>query len=377
MPAFPRAFLLSPARLIIIQVMKSRWPWFALIVPCLALGAGPSAQEILARTAATYKNLKSYQFRVTVQTIKGTDVTESLLTESGAGPGRYRLQWDDPHGELQVGDGKTGWVLRRAADEYTKGPPMTGATGFEEIDQHVSSASIARQELFVVEGKPTPIYVVRVERDQWPKDTFAMYRVDQKTFAVYKAVFYSPKTTEIMLYSIVRWDQPVPDSLFVFKPPSSAHEAPAPPFEAIKGSSIVGTAAPDFTLSDANGRPVNLHDLRGNVVVVDFWATWCPPCRAEMPVLQQMHSELAGKGLVVLGLDVGEDAETVTAFAKQQSYSFPLLLGAEPSVSARYFVEAYPTTFVVDRRGRISFRDLGGESPAKLRAAVEAALKRK
>ena len=93
-----------------------------------------------------------------------------------------------------------------------------------------------------------------------------------------------------------------------------------------------------------------------------------------MPILQQMQKELAGKGLVVLGLDIGEDAETVSAFAKRQSYTFALLLGAEPDISTRYYVEAYPTTFVVDRRGRIAYRELGGESPDKLRSAVQAAL---
>ena len=356
--------------------MKSRSLWLASLVPSLALAAGPSAQEILARTAATYKNLKSYQFRVTVQTIQGADVAEELVTESGGGTGKYRVQWDDPHRDLLVGDGQTGWIFRRSLSEYAKEPLRAGATGFEEIDQHVTSASVSREELFVVDGKPTPIYVVRVERDQWPKDTYAMYRIDQKTFAVYKAIVYSPKTTQISLYATVRWDQPVPDSLFTFTPPSSARQAaPTPEVEAT-GSPIVGTAAPDFTLPDANGHPVNLHDLRGKVVVVDFWATWCPPCRAEMPLLQQMQNELADKGLVVLGLDVGEDAGTVTAFAKQQSYTFALLLGAEPNVSARYFVEAYPTTFVVDRRGRIAFRDLGGDSAAKLRSAVQAALGR-
>ena len=109
-------------------------------------------------------------------------------------------------------------------------------------------------------------------------------------------------------------------------------------------------------------------------VVVDFWATWCGPCRAQMPLLQQLQSELAGQGLVVLGLDVGEDAGKVTEFAKRQSYTFTLLLGAEPDVSAKYYVEAYPTTFVVDRRGRIAFRELGGGSPDKLRSAVQTAI---
>jgi peroxiredoxin len=87
-----------------------------------------------------------------------------------------------------------------------------------------------------------------------------------------------------------------------------------------------------------------------------------------------MQTELAGKGLVVLGLDIGEDAGTVSAFAKKQSYTFALLMGTEPDTSARYYVEAYPTTFVVDRRGRIAFRELGGASPDKLRSAVQAAL---
>jgi peroxiredoxin/outer membrane lipoprotein-sorting protein len=346
-----------------------------LLVPFVAMAAGPSAQEILAHTAATYKNLKSYQFRVTVQTIKGADVAQAMLTESSAGPGRYRLQWDDPHHELLVGDGHTGWAFRRATNEYNKAPLRAGATGFEEIDQHVTSAAIAREESFLVNRKPEPIYVVRVERDNWPKDTFAMYRIDQKTFVVYKEILYTPKTTEIRLYSIVRWDQPVPDNLFSFEPPTSAREAGEPPAEEAKGGTLVGTAAPDFTLADASGHSVNLHDLRGKVVVVDFFATWCGPCRAEMPLLQQMQKDLAGKGFTVLGLDVGEDAETVAAFAKEQSFAFPLLLGAEPDVSATYFVEAYPTTFVVDRRGRIAYRDLGGEAPDKLRAAVGAALK--
>ena len=83
---------------------------------------------------------------------------------------------------------------------------------------------------------------------------------------------------------------------------------------------------------------------------------------------------LALWSLVVLGLDVGEDAGAVEKFAREQSYSFPLLIGAEPDVAARYFVEAYPSTFVIDRLGHIVFRDLGGGDPAKLQAAVEKAL---
>ena len=92
-----------------------------------------------------------------------------------------------------------------------------------------------------------------------------------------------------------------------------------------------------------------------------------------MPDLQKMSTDLAGQGLVVLGLDVGEDAAPVTKFAAQNSYTFPLLIGAEPDVTALYFVEGYPTTFVIDRQGRIAYRAMT-EPPDRLESAVKAAL---
>ena len=150
-------------------------------------------------------------------------------------------------------------------------------------------------------------------------------------------------------------------------------ESPAPGMKA-EGVSMIGMEAPDFTLSDPSGKSVHLRDLRGKVVVVDFWATWCGPCRALMQHIQKMHEQLAAKGLTILGLDVGEDAATVTKFAKEQSYTFRLLLDAEPEITSRYFVQAYPTTFVIDRAGRIAFRDMGSGKPTDLQAAVEKAL---
>ena len=136
-----------------------------------------------------------------------------------------------------------------------------------------------------------------------------------------------------------------------------------------------GAQAPDFTLQDISGHPIHLRDLRGKVVVLDFLATWCPPCRALMPHLQKMHQDLSGQGLTILGLDVGEDSDEVSGFAKKESYTFRLLLGAEPDVSAKYYVEGYPTTFVVDRNGRITFRAFSEDSAASLRKAVENALR--
>jgi peroxiredoxin/outer membrane lipoprotein-sorting protein len=350
------------------------------------------AMKILKQAAATYRNLTSYQFRVTEQTVVDSDVSERKMTESGNGAGKFRIEDEGPRGTLRVADGKTEWKWNRATNEYTKAALAPDAdtpiSGLEALDQHVTDASIARADLFVVNGVAVPVYVVAVARDEWPAGTiaaaqFAMYRIDEKTLAVYKAAIYDAnENAQILLYSIVKWNQAVPGALFAFRPPASAREVAAPAAKAQVApavapppeTTLVGMAAPDFTLKDTSGNAVTLSALKGNVVIVDFWASWCPPCQAQMPELEKMHRELAAQGLVVLGLDVGEDSERVAQFAKQKDYTFTLLLGAEPDITEKYFVDGYPTTFLVDRQGRIAFRTMGGLTPEKLRAAVEAAL---
>jgi peroxiredoxin/outer membrane lipoprotein-sorting protein len=358
--------------------MRSRLIGLLLAAPCLALAADP-AVEILQHAAAVYRGLKSYEARVTVQTVHGQDVSERRFLEAGAG-GKYRVELETG-GELRVGDGLNAWVYRPDTHEYSKAP-LSGAgthvAALAEIDQHVLQASIARDEEFLVNGKAVPIYVVNVVRNQWPAGSIegaqnTMYRIDRSTFAVYKAITYSPKGTEIVLYSNAKWNQPQPDGRFQFEPPESAHMATLAS-AAAPSKPLVGGAAPDFTLPDTGGNAFHLRELQGKVVIVDFWATWCPPCRALMPHLQKMYVNWEKRGLVILGVDIGEDANTVEKFAREQSYTFPLLMGGEPDVSAKYFVEAYPSTFVVDRTGHIVYRELGGGDPNKIQAAVEKAL---
>ncbi|MCD6290472.1 MAG: TlpA family protein disulfide reductase [Anaerolineae bacterium] len=122
----------------------------------------------------------------------------------------------------------------------------------------------------------------------------------------------------------------------------------------------VGLMAPDFTLSRLDGQPVSLSELRGQAVVLNFWATWCPPCRAEMPALERVYQAHREDGVVVLGVNQGETGAAVNPFLKEFGISFPVLLDAQGNVGRLYRVQALPTTYFIDRQGMIRDMVIGG-----------------
>ena len=108
----------------------------------------------------------------------------------------------------------------------------------------------------------------------------------------------------------------------------------------------------DFTLSDIDGRSWTLSALKGKVVVVNFWATWCPPCRKEMPDLQRLYDEFKDRGLVILAIS-DEKPETVKPFIAKAGYTFPVLLDPGRVVNDRYHMTGIPNSYVYDRRGKL------------------------
>ncbi len=136
-------------------------------------------------------------------------------------------------------------------------------------------------------------------------------------------------------------------------------------------------AAPSFTLTSTTGDKVDLAALKGQVVVVNFWASWGPPCRAEMPALDQVYQAKKEAGLRVLAVNQQEDASSVQAFGQQLGLSFPLLLDTDGAVNVRYQVHALPSTFIVDRRGIIRDTVIGPLTREGLEAQVNALLAEK
>jgi thiol-disulfide isomerase/thioredoxin len=133
----------------------------------------------------------------------------------------------------------------------------------------------------------------------------------------------------------------------------------APPEDAINAAGNAA-AAPDWELKDLDGRTVRSSDFKGKVVVLDFWATWCGPCRAEIPGLVALQKEYAPEGLVIVGASVDEGgASTVKQFTEKLGVNYPVVLADEKVQQAFGGIEAIPTTFIIDRTGRIVKKDFG------------------
>ncbi len=133
----------------------------------------------------------------------------------------------------------------------------------------------------------------------------------------------------------------------------------------------VGAIAPRFTLPDLNGDEVTLDDYRGKVVLLNFWATWCPPCQNEIPMFIEVYEELKDEDFVILAVSMGERKEEVASFVAAKGMTFPVLLDSSRSVARRYLVRAVPTSLVIDRDGVVQRIIVGMMYEAQLRRVLE------
>lgn len=139
-----------------------------------------------------------------------------------------------------------------------------------------------------------------------------------------------------------------------------------------------GFLAPDFSLQSITGETYTLSDLRGQAVVINLWATWCPPCRAEMPALQKMYEEYGDQGLVILAVNstVQDDAAAIAPFASEYGLTFPILLDGAGLATSAYQVRSLPSSYFIDRQGIVRKVIIGGPmSEALLRTRIEDLLK--
>jgi thiol-disulfide isomerase/thioredoxin len=146
---------------------------------------------------------------------------------------------------------------------------------------------------------------------------------------------------------------------------------------AARAKPVPPVAAPQWTLKDVNGKPVPFSQFKGKVVIVDFWATWCPPCRTEIPGYVALQKKYADDGLVFVGISVdGDDAiQAVKDFVKQFNINY-LIVMADDKIQDSFGVnQGYPTTFIIDRDGQIRNKKVGREPTANYEKEILAVLR--
>lgn len=147
----------------------------------------------------------------------------------------------------------------------------------------------------------------------------------------------------------------------------------------VLGPGFSSAAAPDFTLStrrDSGGKTVSLTQLKGQVVVLDFWASWCPPCRAAIPVLERVHRDYGPRGVAVIGVNVSDSIDPHD-FMASMGATYTILVD-DGQASRDYRVKSIPTLVVIDKAGNITYREsgFGGRTETEMRHAIDKALAR-
>ena len=143
--------------------------------------------------------------------------------------------------------------------------------------------------------------------------------------------------------------------------PLGLHASPSVP------PAKLGKPAPDWTLSDVDGKPVKLSDFSGKVVILNFWATWCPPCTEEIPTLVEIQKEYGSKGVVVVGVSVDEGGPAIVrSFLKQNRLNYPVVLASRMVTDVYDSTGAIPTTYLIDRSGKVAHVQLGEIDKAQL-----------
>ena len=135
---------------------------------------------------------------------------------------------------------------------------------------------------------------------------------------------------------------------------------------------VIKTKAIDFKLKDLDGKELSLSDLKGKKVFINFWATWCPPCKAEMPEIEKIYQETKNSDLVIVAIEIGEPLSTVKPFINNNKYNFKVLLDSDQSVATKYGISAIPTSYFIDKDGNIVSKNVGAMDINQMKASIKA-----
>jgi peroxiredoxin len=342
-----------------------------ILLAAVSLARAEEALDVLRKTAETYKSAKSYA-------VEGVD----KLEESGRGRQRtttrpfrawklgdaMRVEFAD--GAVRLTDGHFEWNSSAEGKPFTKKTAPWDSRGrrvFQEFYYNFTGIadSVKAAAFIAPPGKDGFLIEVTYELPgRMAADVTKNYWIDAEGYTVLREISNPQvmtdrptaalKLTRTVTFAKVDLNASVEPSRFA--PPPDQPRATGP--------------APDFALSDLDGTPVSMKDLRGKAVVLYFWATWCATCRAEMPKLEKLAHDYHGRGVVLLGIN-DEDPRIASEYLKENGHTLRSLVDRWKDVYKRYSVDEIPAMILVARDGRIVSGFGYGET-----AALESALKR-
>jgi thiol-disulfide isomerase/thioredoxin len=390
-----------------------------LVSVCRLLAEPIDGAPLLRQTAAALANADRFHFESTTDTELTSERHRSwqrgaeILARDGAG----RLHFHFVHSSgsfIVVSDGITLWraspdtrefLLGSAAgpllDTKGGGPIAEQAISRARLSLHYLSSRLTDQllraevignELVDVGGASIECTVVRGDYtprpgslgiDSWTQtfwiDTARLLVLKSESISRGRQFpdrpFEETASRHLTRYSVASINQPVPESLFRFTPPAGYREVaalerafPRP------ASGLIGRQAPELSLPTLSGETLSLASLSGKIVLLDFWATWCEPCRKQMPALAKLYAQVKDQGVVLLGVNSDESAQKAQQFLTENGYAWPNLFDGQGGTAAMlYKANAIPALVLIDRAGRIAAYEIGTGDTAD--AAIRTALR--
>ena len=363
------------------------------------------AEALLRRTAQTYRGAQSFLFVAAESTVTASGdqrrETKDFVLTAKHQDGRTRVEFDNGReGGAAVYDGRDSWVYLPRAKRFAKLKAATEvqAGGFnfgairtrfinryQAVDERIIEARITGSEAIRLQDREASCQKVEISYNPPPGlregEIDRIYWIETSTALIVRersiASMIAPNSTQKVTvtqdleFQAATTEDDLDSGLFQFVPPPGAQRVESFVDDAPAGEPV-DMEAPDLTLESFAGVEVQLTKLRGKVVLLDFWATWCGPCRYDMPHVQRLHEEFSDDGLVVYGVNA-EQVAVAKSYLDENSYSFGQLKDARMRAARLFHVRAIPTFVVIDRQGRISSYFQGTRPYEVLRQAVEKA----
>jgi thiol-disulfide isomerase/thioredoxin len=385
-------------------MIRLRWiAASAFLATSLGAQQLPDGAVLMKQTQQAVKRFHSLQFANNMTMEMGPSM--KMIMESNTAmvnPGKTRSETKvQGTTMLTVSDGETTWIYNSMAKQYVKRNAALGsaaifaAMGMPNMPDFTKMKTTEKtigEETIEIDGQKHDCWIVesRIGEMELPgaqgarmTDAVSKIWIDKKlsldlqsNISMKVQMAQLPEPMEVHMQMVkkdLKIDQPVAESLFQFTPPADAKEVETLMGATLTKADLTGKTAPAFEVKGLDGKAYSLESLKGKPVLLDFWATWCGPCRKSMPLLEKLHAAYKDQGLVVLAVDTGEDRNTVAEFLKTSPMPYPAALSGESGILEAYQVSAFPTFVMIGRDGKVVAHEIGFSGEATFNGIAQKA----